>query len=348
MNLVGWGNRTAASVRKPLLLDGGLSTDLEAAGHSTDHPLWSSVLLIRDPPAVRDAHVRYFQAGADIATTLTYQASYEGLAKEGIGFEDATEVFRSAVRLARNAAETAERPPCCDLAATPPRPRFVAASCGTYGAMLADNSEYRGNYGRSKEEYKDFHRPRISAFVQEGVDFLAFETMPEIPEALAVVELLKEFPDMRGKAWISFSIQDEKTLRSGDLLTDAIQQVAQASGDSGGVFAVGVNCSSPLHVEGLFCPRATELCAQGGLSRVAYPNTGEIWDPETRKWKWDGGYGGGSTPIFASLAATWARRDAAIIGGCCMVTPAVIHEMHLLHSSSCNRQHTAELDVAAA
>lgn len=82
---------------------------------------------------------------------------------------------------------------------------LVAGSIGPYGACQADGSEYNGKYmsGMSSGDLIDWHRPRMAALVDAGVDLLAIETIPAVGEALAVLELLREFPST--KAWLSFS-----------------------------------------------------------------------------------------------------------------------------------------------
>jgi len=63
-----------------VVADGGLATQLEAQGHDLSDDLWSARLLADAPEAIRAAHLAYFRAGAAIATTASYQASFEGFA----------------------------------------------------------------------------------------------------------------------------------------------------------------------------------------------------------------------------------------------------------------------------
>lgn len=83
----------------------------------------------------------------------------------------------------------------------------VAGSVGPFGAFLHDGSEYTGIYcdKYSEQALIDWHRPRIEALIEGGVDILALETLPCTKEALALLRLLKEYPST--KAWISFSIK---------------------------------------------------------------------------------------------------------------------------------------------
>ena len=82
---------------------------------------------------------------------------------------------------------------------------MIAGSIGPYGACQADGSEYHGKYvsDMSSEELTEWHRPRMMALVKAGVDFLAIETIPSLKEALAIITLLRTYPNTR--AWITFS-----------------------------------------------------------------------------------------------------------------------------------------------
>lgn len=78
-------------------------------------------------------------------------------------------------------------------------------SVGSYGASLCDGSEYNGNFIdviHVKELY-DWHKPRIQALIEAGVDFLLFETIPSVEEANILFKILAEYPDQ--KACLSFS-----------------------------------------------------------------------------------------------------------------------------------------------
>src|SRR5262249_60250317 len=102
----------------PVILDGGLATELERRGADLRDPLWSAKLLLEDPLLIRQVHEAYVAAGADVATTATYQLSFEGFAQRGL---DREQTVRLSVRLAREAG-----------------PKVVAASVGPYGAFRAD------------------------------------------------------------------------------------------------------------------------------------------------------------------------------------------------------------------
>jgi len=78
-------------------------------------------------------------------------------------------------------------------------------SVGPYGASLSDCSEYNGNYidTMNLKKLYDWHKPRIQALVEAGVDIMLFETIPSIIEATVLLNILTEFPNH--KACLSFS-----------------------------------------------------------------------------------------------------------------------------------------------
>ncbi len=279
----------------PLVLDGGMSNQLRSAGHDLNDELWSARLLVEQPEAIVDAHLAYFEAGADVAITSSYQATFEGFAKRGIGHERAAELLASSVELAREAARRAKAE----------RPLWVAASVGPYGAMLADGSEYRGRYGLSVTELERFHRPRVEVLAAAGPDVLALETVPDVDEADA---LLRAVRGLGVPVWLSYSVAGERT-RAGQPLAEAFALAA----DSDEVVAVGVNCCAPEDVDG-----AVELAARvTGKPVVVYPNSGEVWDADARTWT-------GSSTFAAGRVTGWRDAGARLIGGCCRVGPQAI------------------------
>jgi homocysteine S-methyltransferase len=286
-----------------LVLDGGLATQLEAQGHDLSDRLWSARLLAEAPEAIVEAHLAYFRAGARVATTASYQATFEGFAARGIDHDEAVALLRRSVELAQTARNRHQSERAA--AGLPARRLLVAASVGPYGAMLADGSEYRGRYGLAVAELAAFHRERLLVLARSGADLLAAETIPELEEAAAIVHLLDE---VAVPAWISFSCVDGAHLRSGVPIESAIEAVTA----SPFVAAVGVNCTAPGHIEALV-RRIRSVTAK---PIVAYPNSGEGWDPVARRWT-----GRTADRVDPAAAARWHAAGASLIGGCCRVTP---------------------------
>lgn len=281
-----------------VVLDGGMSNQLESAGHDLSDELWSARLLAERPEAIVEAHLGYFEAGADVAITSSYQATFEGFAKRGIPRERAAELLCLSVESAREAARRAH-------AKGVRRPLWVAASVGPYGAMLADGSEYRGRYGLSVAELERFHRPRLEVLAAAAPDVLALETVPDTDEARA---LLRAVHGLGVPAWLSYSVAGDRT-RAGQPLEEAFALAA----DADEVIAVGVNCCAPDDVAG-----AVETAARvTGKPVVVYPNSGEVWDARERAWS-------GRSSFTAEQVTGWETGGARLIGGCCRVGPGAI------------------------
>ncbi|MEU6097234.1 homocysteine S-methyltransferase [Streptomyces sp. NPDC047079] len=281
-----------------VVLDGGLSNQLESAGHDLSDALWSARLLAERPEAITEAHLAYFEAGADVAITSSYQATFQGFAKRGIDHGRAAGLLALSVGLAREAAARAR-------AGGVVRPLWVAASVGPYGAMLADGSEYRGRYGLTVAELEAFHRPRLEVLAAAGPDVLALETVPDADEATA---LLRAVRGLGVPAWLSYSVSGDRT-RAGQPLREAFALAA----DADEVIAVGVNCCAPEDVDA-----AVETAARmTGKPVVVYPNSGERWDAGSRAWD-------GRSTFTAAQVTGWRAAGARLIGGCCRVGPEAI------------------------
>ncbi|MDH6136514.1 homocysteine S-methyltransferase [Kitasatospora sp. MAA4] len=283
----------------PLVLDGGLSNQLAAAGYDLADALWSARLLLDAPQALVAVHRAYYAAGADVVITASYQASFAGFARRGLKRAEAARLMASSVALAREAAEPR------DGERAPDRPRWVAASVGPYGAVLADGSEYRGRYGLSVGALERFHRPRLEVLAAAGPDVLALETVPDADEAEALVRCVR---GLGVPAWLSYSVAGGRT-RAGQPLAEAFAVAAEAPE----VVAVGVNCCAPAEVG-----EAVRIAARvTGKPVVAYPNSGEGWDARARAWR------GAPTPL-AAPARGWVADGARLVGGCCRVGPLQI------------------------
>src|SRR4051812_17380143 len=95
---------TDALAAGPVVLDGGLATELERRGHDLSSALWSAQVLRDDPGEVVAAHRAFVEAGARVLETGTYQASFEGLAAAGLDANQTRVLLRRSVELAREAS----------------------------------------------------------------------------------------------------------------------------------------------------------------------------------------------------------------------------------------------------
>jgi homocysteine S-methyltransferase len=279
----------------PVVLDGGLATQLEAAGADLSSSLWSARLLRDDPGAIVAAHAAYAAAGARVATTASYQATERGFAAAGIDAAGTEQLLRLSVALAREGAPQG----------------WVAGSVGPYGAMLADGSEYTGAYVGEVgvRELRAFHRPRMAVLADAGADVLACETVPAAAEAEALVA---EAADLGVPIWLSLTTvvgaDGVVRTRRGEPAAEVFAMAASVDE----VVAVGVNCTDPAGV-----PAAVAAARASGRPVVVYPNSGEGWDAAARRWT-------GEPGLPDDAVRRWLDDGARLVGGCCRVGPADI------------------------
>ena len=281
-----------ALAARPVVLDGGLSTELEARGSDVSSALWSARLLRDDPAAIVAAHRAFAEAGAQVATTASYQATVEGFGAAGVEADEARRLIASSVALAREGQGEG----------------WVAGSVGPYGAMLADGSEYSGAYVDriGVRELRAFHRPRMELLAEAGADVLACETVPAAAEAEA---LIAEADALGVPVWLSLTtvLDDDGVARTrrGERAADVYAMAAGVDA----VIAVGANCTAPDVVV-----PSIEAAARAGKPGVVYPNSGESWDATGRRWT-------GTPGVSPDDVPTWVADGARLVGGCCRVRP---------------------------
>lgn len=294
--------------KKVTILDGGFSSQLSIhVGDKVDgDPLWTAKFLATNPDAVRETHLDFLRAGADIIQTNTYQASISGFMKHlNLSEEDSLNLILTAVDLAKEAVRIYYEEG--DNAGSK---KSIVGTVGPYGAALHDGSEYTGAYddGVTKDVIKDWHRPRIEALLKGGIDLFAFETVPNKNEAEALIELLGDYP--QAKAWISFSCsKDGESLVDGSKFKDvALRCWEKAS--PGQLIAVGVNCIGPRFVSPLF-EKINKDKGDDKLPLVVYPNSGEQW-VQTEGWRRTE-----EADLLENFIPEWLDLGVKYIGGCC-------------------------------
>ncbi|WP_419894298.1 homocysteine S-methyltransferase [Ligilactobacillus salivarius] len=286
----------------PVVLDGAMSTPLEKLGADTNNDLWTAKALIDNEELVYEVHKMYFEAGADLIITDTYQANIQAFEKVGYSEKEARNLIKKAVKIAQKARDDYEN--------RTGKHNYIAGTIGPYGAYLANGSEYRGDYELSAEEYQQFHLPRIEELVNAGVDILAIETQPKLDEVLAILELLKEkYPQQ--KVYVSYTLSDDDTISDGTPLPRAIHALE----DYSQVIAVGINCVKLELVE----PALKNMKEITDKNLIVYPNSSAVYDPKSKTWSQPK-----TSATFEELIPNWYEAGARIIGGCCTTGPKEI------------------------
>jgi len=291
------------------IIDGAMATELEARGCDLNDDLWSARVLLEQPELIRAVHLDYFNNGADIAITASYQATVDGFAKRGLSREQALDLIKKSVQLAQEARDEFWAKEENRVGRLRP---LIAGSVGPYGAYLADGSEYRGNYNLSEDELIAFHRPRVEALIASGADLLACETIPCGIEARALIRLLAEFPNTL--AWFTFTAKDGEHISNGERIAD----IAAFLDSQPQAAAIGINCTSPLHIPSL----VREIKKNTNKPIIVYPNSGEYYSAVTNTW-----HGETSSDKFGLQSKEWYENGATLIGGCCRTTPGHIREI---------------------
>lgn len=317
-----------------VILDGGLATAMEQKGADLNRKLWSAHYIRVNPDLIQRVHQEYFEAGADVVITASYQASVEGFQEEfdSVTEKDALDLMLESVRIASRARQES-----IIKNHNQGRPLLVAASIGPYGACLPGGEEYHGDYGRELGPtfLEDWHRPRFETLVDEEqkkrknnlaiADVLAMETIPCLDEVRALLSLLRTRPSAR--AWISVTCKNETQLRSGELIADFITEVEKHDNNAQQrqVQAIGVNCTPRQFIPSIL----NVMKRHTSRPIIIYPNNGDLYDATKREWI-------PSNEIlnkdqFATMAQQW--RDVfdddrpLIVGGCCTTDQTFIQAL---------------------
>jgi homocysteine S-methyltransferase len=249
-------------------------------------------------------HRSYLEAGADCLLTASYQLSAMGFREIGLTADDARAAIQYSVALAGQAHRQYAQSEIS--AGRKPRRIWIAGSLGAYGAALHNGAEFHGNYNIGHADLASFHAERIHAMRETDADFLAFETIPSLAEAEAILEALARFPDLA--AYISFTCCDGGHTGHGE----PIEACARLLDSAPNIIAIGINCTAPRYI----LPLIRKIRAVSANRIAVYPNSGETWVAETRSWS------GSSDPeSFSALSAAWRDAGADWIGGCCRTGP---------------------------
>ncbi len=277
-----------------LFLDGATGTELNRRGVETGLPLWSANALLngRDSQILKQIHIDYLRAGADIITTNTFRTHRRALIPSG-NADRALEFTRRAVDIARDAIANVKSE----------SPKFVAGSIST----LEDC--YRPDLVPPDDELRAEHSERIHHLVECNVDLILIETINTIREAVVIAKLAS----ITGTpVVVSFVCNKTGRLLSGESVTEAAGELLPL-----GVAAIGVNCAPtpdlaiPLEQLQIACGEDFPLIAYGNIGyaddEVGWVNT-DSEDPKA----------------YCSHAVHW---PAKIVGGCCGTTPAHIKQL---------------------
>lgn len=285
----------------PIILDGGIGTELERLGAPMDHEAWCAVALESHPQLVRDVHRSYIDAGADIITVNTYAATRHALTNGGIE-ENFTSWNKLAVQLARETLDASDVD----------RNILIAGSVSNFGHF---NDQYT-----DKQLAPNF-RDQAEILIENGVDFIILESLGA--KTSTIVTALNAISEFGVPIWVAVSCAEDHD--SGQLflgieesridshrplahqeLGEAIDTIMDTAGSALLVMHSTVDTTLPVlqlmqsHYDGL---------------RGAYPNAGYWLRPE---WAFVDQI---SPQNYLERARKWLDTGARIVGGCCGIGP---------------------------
>ncbi len=231
-----------------LLLDGGMGTMLqerrfdEAAFRNSRFKDWqqdvrgnNDLLILTQPDAVREIHLAYFQAGADIVSTNTFSSTV--IAQADYGMESLVpELNRVGAQLVRDAAISAQK--------RDGRQRFVAGAIGPTNrtASISPDVNNPGFRAVSFDELKAAYAEQAAALLEGGVDILLVETIFDTLNAKAALYAIAELEEARGEK-IPVMISGTITDLSGRMLAGQTPEAFWNSIRHAAPLSVGLNCA---------------------------------------------------------------------------------------------------------
>ena len=278
---------------RPIILDGATSTELQRRGVPMSADTWSGLAAITHPDILRELHVAYLRAGAEVIIANTYAAAPQHVAAAGYG-DRAREINVRSAELALEAREAAADGPA-----------WVAGSLSLMApGFLSSNRQ-------APIEHAEGLRRQAEWLAEAGVDLLVLEMLRDIEWSVAAVDaaLSAGLP-----VWSGFScVADDggALMAQGKVgepvpFEDALRAVTGRGETLVAVMHSEIDDTGP----GLECARRVCEAPLG-----AWPNCGTIEPPD---WQ----FTNVAIPeSFADVAARWVEDGVKVVGGCCGLGP---------------------------
>lgn len=280
-----------------VIMDGGVSTEIQKQGVAMDSQVWSGVAHVEHPDIARRVHESYIRAGAEVITTNTFATARHVLDGKGMA-DDFEMVNRRAVEVAREARDNAAD-----------REVLVAGSISS--TMAFDQGHRSAEGDAARQNYRD----QADIFAEAGADLIVLEMMLDRAGAIPCAEaaVASGLP-----VWVGFSA----SLRAGQVIgyneversdvpvidfADLVDAVMAIGGDAAGVMHSVIDTTGP----------ALDVLAERWQGpRLAYAETGAFQNPT---WVFEQVV---SADQYADVAADWVRdQGVQIVGGCCGTGP---------------------------
>jgi 5-methyltetrahydrofolate--homocysteine methyltransferase len=301
-----------------LVLDGAMGTEIQAlkldeagfrGARFSDWPRElrgnNDILILSQPDILRELHLNYFRAGADIVCTNTFSSTR--IAQADYGAEALVAELNSAgARLVREAAAIAAR--------EDGRPRYVAGAIGPTNrtASISPDVSNPGFRAITFDQLREAYGEQALALLAGGADLLLIETVFDTLNAKAALYAVAELADEHGEV-VPIMISGTITDLSGRLLSGQTPEAFWISVRHAAPLSIGLNCAlgakeMRAHIADLARVADTLVCA---YPNAGLPNEFGLYDE--------------SPEYMAALMGEFAEAGLVnIVGGCCGTTPAHI------------------------
>ena len=261
----------------------------------------NDLLNLTQPEIVESIHASYFEAGADLVETNTFNAQSISLADYGMAHL-VKEINRAGAELARKAA---------NAASTPDRPRFVAGAIGPTNRTLSLSPDVNrpGYRATTFEELVSAYKEQAEALLEGGVDALLVETVFDTLNAKAALYAVEEAFAATGQT-VPILVSGTITDASGRTLSGQTTEAFLISLSHLPLLSIGLNCA--LGAKDLR-PYLQTLAAEAPFLVSAYPNAGL---PNAL-----GGYDETPEQMADAVEEYLQLGLVNILGGCCGTTP---------------------------
>ncbi|MFH7808615.1 MULTISPECIES: homocysteine S-methyltransferase family protein [unclassified Acinetobacter] len=284
------------------ILDGGFGRELARRGAPFRQPEWSALALTEAPEIVKEVHLDFIRAGAEVITTNNYAVVPFHIGQERFDAE-VKDLVNIAVMQAKTAVEES-------------RKKVLIAGClpPLFGSYRADLFQ--------ENEAEKLAKPIIETLAPH-VDFWLAETQSCLKEVETVHALL---PKDQRDFWVSFTLQDEvqleqPRLRSGESIQQAADTITRL-----GAKAVLFNCCQPEVI--LQAIVAIKPLLPNGVEIGAYANAFPPQNSEaTANDGLDEVRADLNPALYLKFAQEWQEAGATLLGGCCGIGPEHIAEL---------------------
>ncbi len=307
-----------AARERILVLDGAMGTEIQALklteadfrgerfrAHGHDLKGNNDLLILTQPDAIRDIHLSYFRAGADIVETNTFSGT--SIAQADYGLEAIVyDLNREGARLAREAAVLAER--------EDGRRRFVAGAIGPTNRTLSISPDVNnpGYRAVTFDQVRDAYAEQVRGLIDGGSEIILIETIFDTLNAKAAIVAAKHVFAENGVT-LPIMISGTITDLSGRTLSGQTPTAFWHSLRHADPITIGLNCAlgareMRAHIQELSRAADTLVCA---YPNAGLPNEFGLYDE--------------SPEAMAALVAEFADAGLVnVVGGCCGTTPAHI------------------------